>query len=84
MTTVHLALSLSAVLASCPRCISVSNLFRYGAVCVRAPVGCCVWGQTINGRVDTRERQRINKFQAAICEPKAKSNTIKQARIYGH
>lgn len=34
-------------------------------------------GQIVNGQVDTRKYQRINRFQIAICEPKAKSDMIK-------
>ena len=47
------------------------------ALDIRAPIVCCVWGQTVNSQVDTREYQRINRFQIAVCEPKSKNNTIK-------
>ena len=77
MTTVVSCLSLSAALVSYVGLISISDLFCEHALDIRAPLVCCVWGQTVNSEVGTREYQRINRFQIAVCEPKSKNNTIK-------
>ena len=63
MTTVVSCLSLSAALLSYVGFISISDLFSEHALDVRVPVVCCVWGQTVNNQVNTRNIREFTGFR---------------------